>query len=268
MQKLIISVGINGGELSRAESPHLPISPEEIARSVNDAHDAGASVAHVHVRDKQGLPAHDLDLYRQVIERVRAHCDIIINLTTDVRREGGFATLDLRPEIASFPGGTVNYGDGVLMATMPTLRALAVAMREAGTKPELEIFHDGMVGQCRALIAEGLLDEPCFFQFILGMRHGSDADARTLIRLVDSIPTGSPWCVCGIGDASVSMATLGIMLGGHVRVGLEDQTDYLPGEPATSNAQLVARIVRLAAEFGRDVASPAEARDILRLRPR
>lgn len=263
MQKLIISAGINGGELSRAQSPHLPITPEEIIESTYGAYEAGASIAHVHVRDAQGLPAHDLDLYRRVVEGVQARCDIIVNLTTDARREGGFATLDLKPELASFPGGTINYGDGVLTATMPTLRSLAAAMREAGSKPELEIFHDGMIGQCLTLIDEGLLDEPCFFQFFLGMQHGSDADPRTLIHHVDSIPTGSPWCVCGIGDASVPMAALGIMLGGHVRVGLEDQTDYLPGERATSNAQLVARVARLAAEFGREVATPAEARELL-----
>jgi 3-keto-5-aminohexanoate cleavage enzyme len=266
MQKLIISVGINGGELTRAQSPHLPISPDEIVESVYGAYEAGASIAHVHARDEDGRPAHDLDLYRKIVEDVRARCGIIINLTTDARREGGFATLDLKPEIASFPGGTLNYGDGVLTATMPTLRSLAVAMRDAGSKPELEIFHDGMIGQCLTLIDEGLLDEPCFFQFILGMQHGSDADPRTLIHHVDSIPKGSPWLVCGVGNASVPMAALGIMLGGHVRVGLEDQIDYLPGELATSNAQLVARVVRLAAEFGREVASPGEAREILGIR--
>jgi 3-keto-5-aminohexanoate cleavage enzyme len=267
MEPLIVSVGINGGELSREDTPYLPLTPAEIADSIIGAHAAGASIAHVHVRDEQGRPSDDPALFRGVTERVRERCDIILNLSTDVRHDG-FASLDVGPEIASFPGGTVNYGDGVLMATMPVLRTLARRMRDAGTRPELEIWHEGMIEQCQQLAAEGLLDEPRFYQFILGMAWGAPADPRTLLRMVDSIPRGAVWCVCGVGHSAVPMALHAIPLGGHVRVGIEDSIEYLPGQLAESNAQLVERIRRIAEEAGRPLASPAQARGILGLRAR
>jgi 3-keto-5-aminohexanoate cleavage enzyme len=256
---------VTGGELTRDDTPYLPLTTDEIAASVNAAFDAGAAMAHVHVRDADGRPSDDPELFGRVIGLVGEHCDIVLNLTTDVRHEG-FASLDVRPEVGSFPGGTVNYGDGVLLATMPVLRDLARRMREVGTKPELEIFHEGMIGQCARLAAEGLLEEPRFYQFVLGLEWGAPADPRTLLRMVDSIPPGSPWCVCGVGRAAVAMAMHAIPLGGHVRVGIEDSIEYLPGRLAESNAELVARIARIAAEFGRELASPTDVRRILGLR--
>lgn len=267
MEKLIISVGINGGELTRADTPHLPVTPEEIVDAVVGAHRAGAAAAHIHVRDAEGRPSNDLGIHAEVIDGIRARCDIVLNLSTDVRRPGGDATLALRPEIASFPGGSTNYKDSILEAQLPSLRRLAAAMREHGSKPELEIFHEGMIGQCLKLAAEGLLDGPLFFQFLLGLDGGAPPDPRTLLRLVDSIPPEAIWCVCGIGTrAGVDMAMMGILLGGHVRVGIEDHVEYLPGQLARDNAQLVERVVRLAAEYGREVATPDEARAILGLR--
>jgi 3-keto-5-aminohexanoate cleavage enzyme len=267
MDALIISVGINGGELTREDTPHLPLSSEEIADSVEEAWEAGAAAAHIHVRDDEGRPSHDVNLYRDVVDRIRKRCDIIINLTTDIRRheDGDFDVLRLEPELASFPGGSVNYGDGVLLATAPVLRHLAGAMRASRVRPELEIFHDGMVGLCRQLAEEGLLPEPHYYQLCLGLRGGAPADPRTLLHLLEMIPHDSPWSVVGLGSAGVPMAMMAIMLGGHVRVGLEDQIEYLPGELAVSNAQLVARIVRIAHECGRGIATPDDARHILHL---
>lgn len=264
MEKLIISVGVNGGELSRKETPYLPITAEEIAVSVHECVVAGAAVAHVHVRDSDGHPCQDLELHRTVIDLIRAKCDVLINLSTDIRHNtNDFAMLAIRPEIASFPGGTVNFGEDVLLAPMPVLRELARLMQEYDIRPELEIFHEGMIGQCQALFDEGLLAEPRFYQFVLNVRGGAPADPRTLIRLVDSIPRGSPWGVVGVGEAGVGMAMMGILLGGHVRVGIEDQYEYSPGRYARSNAELVERVARLATEFGRELASPQEARIIL-----
>lgn len=267
MEKLIISAGINGGELSRSDTPYLPTTTEQIVEAVVGVHQAGAATAHVHVRDAQGRPSNDLRLYAEVVDGVRERCDIVLNLTTDVRREGGDATLRLRPEIASFPGGSTNYKDSILEAKLPKLRELAANMREYGSKPELEIFHEGMIGQCLKLAEEGLLDAPLFFQFLLGLDGGAPPDPRTLLRLVDSLPPDAIWCVCGIGTpAGVDMAMMGILLGGHVRVGIEDHIEYLPGQFAHSNAQLVERVARLAAEYGRSVATPNDARLILNLR--
>ncbi len=264
MKKLIISVGINGGELTRRDTPHLPLTTDEIVESVVGAHSAGAAVAHIHVRDARGRPSNDLDRYSAVVAATRARCDIILNLTTDVRRRGGDATLGLRPELASFPGGSVNYKSSLLEARLPKLRELAGKMLELNVKPELEIFHEGMIGQCLRLADEGLFVRPLYFQFLLGLDGGAPPDARTLLRLVDSLPAGALWGVVGIGTrAGLDMALVGMVLGGHVRVGIEDHHEYLPGRLATSNAELVARVARLADEYGRDVATPDEARELL-----
>ncbi|HET6691671.1 MAG TPA: 3-keto-5-aminohexanoate cleavage protein [Miltoncostaeaceae bacterium] len=264
MDKLIISVGINGGELSRADTPYLPLTTDEIIESVVGVHAAGGAVAHVHVRDARGRPSQDLGLYRAVVDGVRERCDIILNLTTDIRRRGGDATLGLAPELASFPGGSVNYGDSILEARLPKMRELAERTREFSVKPELEIFHEGMIQQCLQLAEEGLLDDPLYFQFLLGLDGGAPPDARSLIRLVDSLPSGSLWGVAGIGTrAGIDMVMLGMLLGGHVRVGIEDHPEYLPGRLATSNAELVDRVARLAGEYGREIATPDEARAML-----
>ena len=266
MEKLIISVGINGGELSRVDTPHLPMTTAEIVEAVVGAHAAGAATAHVHVRDDQGGPSNDLERYAAVVDGVRERCDIVLNLTTDVRREGGDETLRLRPEVASFPGGSVNYKESILEARLPKLRELAAKMLELDVKPELEIFHEGMIGQCLRLADEGLFRAPLYFQFLLGLDGGAPPDPRTLLRLVDSLPPGALWGVVGLGTrAGVDMAMMGILLGGHVRVGIEDHVEYLPGRLARSNAELVARVVRLAGEYGRPVATADDARRILNL---
>jgi len=267
MNALIISVGINGGELTREDTPYLPLSPAEITDSVEQAWKAGASVAHIHVRDQHGAPSTDVSIYREVVDRIRKRCDIVINLSTDMRHHDDveFGVLQLDPELASFPGGSVNYNDGVLLATAPVLRRLASGMLASGVTPELEIFHDGMIGMCQELGEEGLLPEPAYYQFCLGLPGGAPAEPRTLLHLLEMIPNESPWSVVGLGSAGVPMAMMAIMLGGHVRVGLEDQIEYLPGELATSNAQLVARVVRIANECGRAIATPQDARRILHL---
>ena len=264
MDKLIISVGINGGELSRKDTPFLPLTTDEIIESVVEVHGAGGAVAHVHARDGAGRPSHDLELYRAVVEGVRERCDIILNLTTDIRRRGGDATLSLAPEIASFPGGSVNYKSSLLEARLPKMRELAQRMRDFSVKPELEIFHEGMIPQCLQLADEGLLDDPLYFQFLLGLDGGAPPNARSLIRMVDSLPDGAVWGVAGIGTrAGIDMVMLGMLLGGHVRVGIEDHIEYLPGRLAASNAELVERVARIAGEYGREVASPDEARELL-----
>jgi 3-keto-5-aminohexanoate cleavage enzyme len=265
MDAVIISVGINGGELTLDDTPHLPVSPDEIIESVVGAWNAGAAVAHIHVRDDEGKPTQDLERYRYVVDGIRQRCDVIINLTTDARREG-YETLELEPELASFPGGSVNYGEGILEARLPVLRKLAERMAAGGTRAELEIFHEGMIGQCLALAAEGLLPEPLYFQFLLGLSGGAPADPRTLLRMVDALPTGSRWGVVGLGHpAGIRMVMMGLVLGGHVRVGIEDHIEYRTGELATSNAQLVGRVARLCQEYGRPIATPDEAREILQL---
>jgi 3-keto-5-aminohexanoate cleavage enzyme len=266
LEKLIISVGVVGGTYPPDVSPHLPLSPEEIAESAYEAHLAGAAIAHIHVRDDAGVPCHDLERYQKVIDLIGERCDMIVNLTTDLRDDDGANSLDLQPEIASFPGGTIHLGERVLWAPMSVLRSLAERFKAAGARPELEILHEGMIDNCAHLAEEGLLEEPLYFQFFLGVPGGAPATAKSLLHLVESIPPRSVWTVDGLGTASVGMVSMAIMLGGHARVGLEDTLEYRSGELAQSNAQLVRRVATLAEAFDRELASPPDARRILGLK--
>lgn len=269
-QPLIISVAVTGGDHGREKTPHIPITPREIAESAHEAHLAGAAIAHIHVRDDEGGPAQALDRYRFVIDYLAERSDVVVNLTTNpgegITPQEQLLSLELRPELASFDAGTLNFGESVLSAPLPFLRELAARMLETGTRPELEIFDSGMIGTCLRLREEGLLEDPLYFQFVLGVPGGAPATAESLLHMLRMIPPDSPWSVTGIGRHGVAMAMLGILLGGHVRVGLEDQIYYSRGRLAASNAELVARVVRLAEEFGRPIATPGQAREILSLR--
>jgi 3-keto-5-aminohexanoate cleavage enzyme len=269
-QPLIISAAITGGEHSREATPHLPMTPQEIADSAFGAFQAGAAIAHVHVWDADERPTQDLSLYQEVYRLLGDRCDMIVNVTTgpggqppeDVR----LAPLALGPELASFDAGSINFGTYVFVNRPQFLRHMAAEMRDAGTKPELEIFDLGMVDNCLRLADEGLLDEPLYFQFVLGVPGGAPADARTLLHLIDAIPAGATWSATGIGRNAVPISMMTIALGGHVRVGLEDSIYYSRGELAHSNAQLVERVARLAKDAGRPLATPDDARRLLSLR--
>jgi 3-keto-5-aminohexanoate cleavage enzyme len=267
---LIISAAVTGGEHGREATPYLPVSPLEIAQAAYDAYEAGAAIVHVHVRDDQARPVHDLERYRFVIRYLAERCDMIVNLTTDpgadISGNERLLSLDLEPELASFDAGTMVWGDRVMYGSLGFLRTLATRMNETATKPELEIFHDGMVETCHRLAKENLLVAPLYFQFVLGVPGGSPATIPELSHLVAMIPSESPWSVAGIGRHGVAMAMAAIAMGGHVRVGLEDQIYYSRGVLVKTNAELVARVARLATEFGRPLAAPADARRILGLK--
>ena len=266
---LIISAAICGGEHTREATPYLPQTPVEIAESAHAAYEAGAAIAHVHVWDENGRPTQDLEFYREVYRLLSERCDMIVNVTTgpggDHTEEERMLPLTLRPELASFDAGSINFGAGVFVNSPQFLRRLAERMAESGTKPELEIFDAAMIENCLRLADEGLLEEPLYFQFVLGARGGAPANARTLVHLVESLPPGSPWSATGIGKYSVEVALMALAMGGQVRVGLEDSIYYRRGELATSNAQLVERIARFAAELDRPVATPSHARALLHL---
>lgn len=267
---LIITAAICGGEHGREATPHLPMTPAAIADSVAGAAAAGAAIAHLHMWDDAERPTQDLDRYREVAARLHERgCDVVLNLTTGPGGEPTeaerLAPLALRPELASFDAGSLNFGEGLFRNELPFLRRLAAAMRAAGTRPELEIFDLGMLETCVRLRDEGLLDEPLHVQFVLGVRGGAPATAATLVHLVGALPAGATWGVTGIGRASVPMALHAIAMGGHVRVGLEDSIWYAAGRLATSNAELVERVAVLARMAGREIATPAQAREILHL---
>jgi 3-keto-5-aminohexanoate cleavage enzyme len=266
---LIITAAICGGEHGREATPHLPLTPADIAASVRGAHAAGAAVAHIHVWDADARPSQDLELYREVYARLDG-CDIVLNLTTGPGGEPTeaerMAPLRLRPELASFDAGSLNFGEGLFRNELPFLRRLGRAMREAGTRPELEVFDLGMIATCLRLRDEGVLEDPLHFQFVLGVPGGAPATVATLVHLVGALPAGTGWGVTGIGRASVPMAMHAIAMGGHVRVGLEDSIYYAAGRLATSNAELVERVALLAGIAGRPIATPAQARELLALK--
>lgn len=267
----IISVAVTGSVTQPSQTPHLPITPEQIARSAIDAFSEGAAIAHIHVRDPQtGMPAHNLEYYDEIAQRVRAETDMVLNFTTGgypgMSQEERMETLTLEPEVGSFDAGSMNFGPGVFLNPPDFLRELATRFVRHGVRPELECFDVGMVGNCRRLIDEGLIERPLWWQLVLGVPGGAPAEVKTLIHMVDMLPEGSQWSVIGIGRGQLTMNVMGILLGGHVRTGLEDNIYYQRGVLATSNAQLVERLARLTRELGRQVATPADVRRLLGLR--
>jgi len=272
MEKLIISVGITGSRITRQQTPYIPIAPEEIARSGIEAWKAGASILHVHVRDpKTGLGTQDLSIFKEVVDRIRGETDAILCLTTsgipgrNLPIPERLNPLSLHPELVSFDAGSINMGEHVFLNLPEFLECLAKETSERGIKPELEVFEVGMVYTCLHYLERGLLKPPLHFQFVLGTPAGMPATPKSLLHLSEIIPQGSTWSVIGIGPGQLPMAMMGMIMGGHVRVGLEDNIYYSKGVLAKSNEQLVERVVRIAKEFGREVAKPQESRKMLNL---
>jgi len=272
MEKMIITVGITGSRITRKQTPYIPITPEEIAQSGIEAWRAGASVLHVHVRDpKTGLGTQDLSIFKEVVGRIRSETDAVLCLTTsgipgrNLPIPDRLQPLSLHPELVSFDAGSVNMGEHVFLNPPEFLEALAKETLAKGVKPELEIFEVGMVYTCLRYLEKGLLKRPLHFQFVLGTPGGMPATPKSLLHLSEIVPEDSTWSVIGIGPSQLSMAIIGMVMGGHVRVGLEDNIYYSKGVLAKNNAELVERVVGISKEFGREIATPSDTREILSL---
>ena len=272
MDKLIITAAITGSRITKDKTPYIPITPEEIAKSAIDCWEAGASIVHIHVRDPDtGQGTQDVGLFKQVVEKLREETNLILCLTTsgipgkNLPIEERLAPLDLRPELASFDAGSINLGGDVFINPPEFLERASAAMKQLGVKPELEIFDSGMMVTCLRMRGEGKLLEPLHFQFVLGTPWGAPATPRTLLYLREQIPPNATWSIIGIGKSHLPMSMMALAMDGHVRVGMEDNIYYSRGELVKTNAQFVARIVRIASEYGRDIATPDEARKILRI---
>jgi len=273
MEKLIITAAITGSRITREATPYIPITPEEIVTSAIECEDAGASIVHIHVRDPNtGLGTQDIGLFRQVVEPLREKTDLVLCLTTsgipgkNLNIEERLTPLELEPELASFDAGSINLGGSAFINTPEFLQAAAIHMREKRVKPELEIFDVGMMVTCLRMREEGYLTDPLHFQFVLGTPWGIPATPKSLIHLLDYLPYRSTWSVIGIGKAHLPICMMGLILDGHIRVGMEGNIYYGRGELAKTNAKFVERIVRIAKEYGREVATPEEARKILGLK--
>ncbi len=268
MQKLIITAALVGAEITKEDTPHLPTTIEEIVTAAEEARKAGASIVHIHVRDRNGRPSQDRKLYREAIEKIEKQTDLVVQVSTGgavgMSDEERLQPLSLRPEMATFTTGTVNFGTDVFMNTPGQLVRFAEEFERFGVRPEFEIFDVGMIANALHLIKKGYFTGHLHFDFVMGVPGALPATAENLLHLIRQLPEGATWTVAGIGRHQLPMAVLGIVLGGHVRVGLEDNIYYRKGELAT-NAQLVERVAKIAREMDRELATPDETRKILNL---
>jgi 3-keto-5-aminohexanoate cleavage enzyme len=270
VEPVIITVATTGGGTTREQTPYLPLTPDEIADEIYASWQAGAAVAHVHVRDPEGRRSSDIEYFRRVVQMVEERCDIILNLTTSgpVDDERIRPVTDLRPEMASFDAGSTNLNDWVFINSPAFLERLAREMLHNGVKPEIEVFEPGFISNALTLAMKGLLQQPFHFQFVLGAPGAARATPKNLLHMVESIPPDSTWSVIGVGKAQLPMAAMAIIMGGHVRVGMEDNVYLRKGILATSNADFVSQMVELAGLLQRPVATVDDARRILGLSPR
>ena len=275
--KRIITVAVTGAWPTRKDNSNLPVTPQEIADDVYSCWQAGAAVAHIHVREDDGTPSMRFERYQETVALIRAKkdCDICLNITSSGGTLGSGTTeeddetrirpiRELRPELCSFDCGTMNWQYRTIFENHPRfLERLGRTVQEVQVKPELEIFDIGMLYAAEHYMGRGILKAPCHFQFILGAPGGIAATVEDLLTLKQRLPPGSTWAASGIGKGHVPIMLATIALGGHLRVGMEDNVFYHRGIPAASNAQLVERAVRLLGEAGLQAASPDEARRIL-----
>lgn len=274
--KLIITAALTGAGTTKEQTEYVPITPDEIAADVVAVAKAGASIAHLHARDKDGNNTMDTDVFVEIVEKVNAATkaagvDIILNLTTS----GSKFSEDLRvahlpvikPEMCSFDPGTMNWANSYVFLNTPKfLERLGTVSQELDIKPELEIFDGGMIGNVEYYLKKGFLKAPLHYQFVLGVPGGMPGNADSLAYLLPKIQPGSTWSITGIGRAHIPCMLLGLAEGCNgLRVGVEDNIMWSRGVKAT-NAQLVERAVDIAKLAGREIASADDAREILSIR--
>jgi len=272
MKKLIITTALTGNVPTRDLTPHVPLTPEEIAQDVARCSEAGAAIFHIHARDAQAKPTLDIEVFKQTVRLIKArNPEAILQLSTGARagKDGDARANPVRllPEMASFTTGSNNL-PGIVYENAPDfIRFLAEVFRDTGVKPEIEVFETGMINNALHLAKKGLLTTPLHFDFVLGAPGAMPGTVKNLVFLAESLPPGSTWTVAGIGKAEIPLATAAIAMGGHVRVGIEDNL-RLPNGTLATNMQLVQKVVTIAREMGRAIASTEDARRILSLDPK
>jgi uncharacterized protein (DUF849 family) len=297
--KVVVTAALNGSVHVPSMSPYLPITPQQIADEAVRVYEAGGAIAHVHVRDPDtGMPVPDTELFREVATEVKSRCNVVLCFTTGGTPEMRVAerarvVSELKPELASFNAGSLNFGifpildtveefeydwekpflegseDGIFPNTFKTLRENAQLFAENGTKPELEVYDTGMINNLAYLIHKGHLQRPLHLQFVLGILGGMPATVDNLLFLYNSARAAIgdfTWSVCAAGRHQFPMCTLSMLMGGHARVGMEDNLYLSKGVLAKSNAEQVEKIIRIARELGHEPATPDEAREILKLK--
>lgn len=271
MDKLIITAAISGAEVTKEMNPAVPYTIEEFVREAGSAYEAGASIIHLHVRYDDGTPTQDKERFRVVMEAILAkYPDLIIQPSTGgavgMSDDERLQPTELRPEMATLDCGTLNFGgDEVFMNTENTIKNFGERMIKLGIKPELEVFDKSMIDMALRLAKKGYIKSPMHFDFVMGVNGGISGELRDFVFMRGSIPADATYTVAGIGRYEMPLAVAAIIDGGHVRVGFEDNVYLAKGVLAKTNGELVAKVARLAKELGREVATPAEARQILGL---
>ena len=287
-EKTILTVAVTGNQTTLQQHPGLPCTPLQIATACIESAKAGAAIAHIHVRYDDGRPSMELAHYRETVERIRdSGVDVIINLTTgpgqrfipgkdDPKVAAPGTTLmhplrrvehilALKPEICSLDLNTMWSGTSAVINSPESITIMAQAMKEAGSKPEIEVFDSGDIQLAKALIAEGVLDSPPLFQIVTGIRYGFESTPATLMYARSLLPADAQWAGFGIGRMAFPMVAQAFLLGGHIRVGLEDAVNIGKGVLAPSNAAMAEKAARIIDELGGELATPNEARRILGL---
>lgn len=272
MNPLIISCPIVGAELTKESYPYLPTTPDELASAAEGAALAGASLIHLHVRDEEGRPTQRIDLFEKVTQKIRERCDCIVQYST-----GGAvgtplsercAPLKLRPEMATLSMGTLNFGPDIFENSEAIIKGISSSIQENGAMAELEIFDYGQLDTVERFLKKGWIPSHFHVDFVLGVSGGMNGEMKSLLMLVErlhQIKQGQAFTVAGVGRYQLPLATQAMTIGGHVRVGIEDNIFYRKGEMATSNAQLIKRIVEISRLLDRPIASVKDARQMLGL---
>lgn len=272
MEKLIITAAICGAEVLKEHNPAVPYTIEECVREAKSAYEAGASIIHLHVRWDDGTPTQDKNRFKAVMDAIYAELpDVIIQPSTGgavgMTNDERLQPTELSPEMATLDCGTCNFGgDDVFTNTENTIKYFGTRMIERGIKPELECFDKSMIDMALRLQKKGFINLPMHFDFVMGVNGGISGELRDFVFMRESIPADATYTVAGIGRYEFPLAMAAIIDGGHVRVGFEDNVYLSKGVVAKSNGELVAKVVRMAKELGREIANPAEARQILGLK--
>jgi len=267
----ILTAAICGAETTRAMTPHLPLTAQELAEEAVRCREAGASVIHLHVRRPDGTPTQDRALFQEALDAIRGRTDVIVQTSTGgavgMSADERAQPLDCTPppEMATLNAGSLNFGDDVFLNPFPLVREFARRMRAKGIAYELECYDVGHLEACLRLAEEGVIELPAHFDFVMGVRGGIAATEDNLIFLISKLPRGCTFNVAGIGRHQLPMAELSLRIGGHARCGLEDNIYVEKGVLAKGSYELVARVAALAREAGREIATPAQARQILRI---
>ncbi len=270
--KVIVTAALTGAVTTKKDNVNLPTQPQEICKSALECYDAGAAMVHLHMRNEDDTPTMRFDRFEETVKLIRGTgCPVLLNLTSSGGQGFGWEERikpfkELKPDMASFDAGTMNWLHSVVFMNEPGfLELCGKEMIAAGVKPEIEVFDMGMLNTAKYYLKTGILQGPAHFQICLGAPGGMEATTENLLYMVNHLPEDCTWSTFGIGKGANEVMLAALALGGNIRVGLEDNVYYNAGQKAESNAQFVERVKRLAAEVGRTLATPDEAREILHL---